>query len=221
MLDKFRPKLNYHHQDTVRMYSEKGTFTAVRLLDYAIQVAANGGDLNFSNQWLLDVLKVSASTLHYAFNVLEYQGILTRQWKDKSIYQRDSFKLDYKTALEWLKITIYDKSYTQAPKRSFMRAFIKQSLLYVRNDKERIEDALSEAKVSEAKLKGVARKKLVDEIKNKINKDYERYIKFKTNQVNKIVERLNSTSSELEVYDDAIYSFSVSIGYRPPDLVQS
>lgn len=221
MLDKFRPKLNYHHPDTVKMYSNKGTFTAVRLLDYSIQIAANGGDLNFSNQWLLDVLNVSASTLHYAFNVLESEGILTRQWKDKTIYQRDSFKLDYKTALEWLKITIYDRSYTQAPRRSFMRAFIKQSLLYVRNDKERIEDALSEAKVSEDKLKGAARKKLIDEIKNKINKDYERYIKFKTNQVNKIVERLNSTSSELEVYDDAIYSFSVSIGYRPPDLAQS
>lgn len=221
MTDTFKPKLSYHHKDTVSMYSEKGTFTAVRLLDYCIQIAANGGELNFSNEWLLSVLKVSASTLHYAYNVLESQEILVRQWKDKSIYQRDSFKLDYKTSLEWMKTTIYDKSYTQAARRSFKRAYIKQSLLYVRDDKKRIEDALTEAKVSEDKLKGVARKRLIDEIKGRINKEYDRYIKFKTNQVNKIVERLNSTSDELNVYDDVIYQFSVSIGYRPPDLVQS
>lgn len=223
MIDsEFKIKLNYVYQDTVSKYAEKtGIFTAVRLLNYAIQIAANGGKLNFSNSFLAETLNVPLSTLHYAIHILEAEGVLIRTWKDESIYKRDSFKLDYKVVLEWLKTTVYDKGYINAPKRSFKRAFIKQTLIYVRDDKNRIQDELTKLKINDDKLKGENRKMVIDSIKKNIDREYQRYVELKTKQVKRIIERNGSSSDDITIYDDVIVQFAKSLGYRPPSMNQS
>src|SRR5690554_4394287 len=117
-----------------------------------IQTYANNQLLTYSNYELLDKLSIKRmSSLHSAFYILEREGIIKRTFKDDKKRQRGPFEFDVEKAMLWMNTTIYDDMYKNAPKRSLMRAFVNQTLIVIKDIKERILVAVGKRRTKDRK----------------------------------------------------------------------
>src|SRR5690606_31094821 len=131
-------KLNNHYLEYALPnidihYRKSGTFIAVKLIEHFILNVLRGNKLIFSNQYLAGKFYCTVSGLQDAYKVLEKDGIVSRTFKDENRHDRSEFIIDMEKAIEWLSVTIYDQEYKAAPKRSLFKAFVNQSVLFIKN----------------------------------------------------------------------------------------
>ncbi|CDR30660.1 Uncharacterised protein [Acholeplasma oculi] len=213
-------KIEYVHKQEERNNS---IFIAIKLALLFFQKVIAGQSIQDSNERLCEVLQCSLSGLHYAFRILEANGILTRTYADDNKFTRTQFIFNLEKFVSWLKLTKYDDEYINAPKRSFKRAVVNQTSIIIKDVRSKVERAIAEIKRIE---KITDRKVLEDKIKvitAKVERDYTRYLKHLKTRATKLAK--TEARRQEKAYKDSliktIIEMSMSYGHKPPDSLKT
>lgn len=214
-----KKELSYAYESIDKFYLEKGSFLAIKLTQLFIMNVSRGNELNFSNNYLIGRFNCSESGLQDAFKIAESNNIFKRKIGASSNgkTERYGFELNIEQAIEWMSVSKYDNSYKNAPKRSLFKAFVNQSVIFIKDTARRIKDELKEFK---NKRDQKARASKIAAIKEKTDKKYNRYINHLENRNAKLAKkRLQASSKELlSEAEKMLPSFVTGLGFqKPPD----
>lgn len=194
-------------------YANGGVFTATKIIEKIILAYASTGSVIYSNKEFLNSFDNigSARTLQIAFNLIEKYGIIKRTFLDpETKYQRTGFTVDINLAKKWLASTPEDV--IDLPRGNLLKHFVHQSVILIKKTKNAIIRSLEIIKQIEDKEK---RQALVQDVLNRKNKDYDRYISKMVKRHQKIMKKQASEFTEDE-FIKAGLSILNELRYTPP-----
>lgn len=200
-----------------------GSFTAVRLVELFAQKSIGNQSIKDSNLELISKLGCSLSGLHYAFLILEADGILKRTFADDKKLTRTEFIFDLEKYVSWIKLTKFDKEYLEAPKRSFKRAVINQTSIFIKDVKSKLEKAVEEIKRTQKINDRIELQSIIKQLKDGIERDYTRYLKHLKSRVNKLAK--TEERRQEKAYKDSLSKTTIewimSNGLKPPNTLKT
>ncbi|MEM0173264.1 MAG: hypothetical protein QXI16_02015 [Sulfolobaceae archaeon] len=208
----------YIDENNPRVLMEPGIFIAVKLINLFIQTYISNAKITYSNDELIGKMGCSRSGLYDAFRVLEREGLIKRIYSDTKKRNRTEIEFNIDLAASWLKLTIYDKVYKNAPKRSLLRAVVSQTMIIIKDTKERILEAVGVRKSKD-------RKERIEQIVKETERNYNRYVKhLKQRKIKQ--DKINATRKESILRHHLILGSidwikSLGLGPNPPDTLKT
>lgn len=208
----------YIDENNPRVLMEPGIFIAVKLINLFIQTYISNAKITYSNDELIGKMGCSRSGLYDAFRVLEREGLIKRIYSDTKKRNRTEIEFNIDLAASWLKLTIYDKVYKNAPKRSLLRAVVSQTMIIIKDTKERILEAVGVRKSKD-------RKERIEQIVKETERNYNRYVKhLKQRKIKQ--DKINATRKESILRHHLILGSidwikSLGLEPNPPDTLKT
>lgn len=217
-MKKLLNQFMYIDKNISKVLMEPGIFIAVKLINLFVQTYISNEKITYSNNELIGKMGCKLSSLHDAFRVLEEAGIIKRIYADDKKRVRTEIQFNIDLAVAWLKLTIYDKEYVNAPKRSLLRAVVSQTMIIVKDTKERILEAVGRRKSKD-------RKERIEQIVRQTERDYTRYLKHLKNRKAK-QDMINEKRSSSILRNNVLLSTidwikSLGLEPNPPDTLKT